>query len=313
MKKTELLTNIGRTFNNIGFSLKKHSPEILITAGVIGTVVSTVMACKATTKLSDILDDAKDTINDIHNYVENPDELPEGKEYTVEDSKKDLTITYVQTGLKIAKLYAPAIALGTLSLGCVITSNNVLRKRNAALAAAYAAVDKGFKEYRSRVVERFGEKVDYELQHNIKAKQIEETVTDEKGKEKKVKKAVEVVDPNTFSPYTKFFDASSRCWEKDPEYNLMFLRATQKYFNDRLIAKGRVFLNEILEYLDIPVTKEGQVVGWTYDKTKEEQDGDGFIDFGIYETNRANCDFVNGLEPVILLNFNVEGNVWANM
>ena len=315
MKKAELLSNVSRTFNNLGFKFKKHSPEILIVAGVVGTVVSTVMACKATTKLGDILEEAKDTVDTIHDYVEHPEELPEGKEYTVEDSKKDLAVTYLQTGLKVAKLYAPAIALGALSIGCIVTSNNVLRKRNAALAAAYATIDKGFKEYRNRVVERFGADVDRELQYNIKAKQVEEKVVDEKGKEKTGTKTVEVVDPNTISPYAKFFDAKSRCWEKDPEYNLMFLRAAQKYFNDRLVARGRVFLNEVLEYLDIEQTKEGQIVGWVYDKTlsKDEQDGDGFIDFGIYETNVANRDFVNGLEPVILLNFNCEGNVWENM
>ena len=36
--------------------LKKHSPEILVMAGIAGTVVSAVLACKATTKVAEILD-----------------------------------------------------------------------------------------------------------------------------------------------------------------------------------------------------------------------------------------------------------------
>lgn len=313
MKKTELLAKASRAFNKVGFKLQKHSPEILIVAGVVGTVTSAVLACKATTKLSEILDEARDTVDNIHNYVENPDELPEGQEYTVEDSKKDLAVTYLQTGVKIAKLYAPAIALGALSIGAIVTSNNVLRKRNAALAAAYATVDKGFKEYRSRVVDRFGTEVDHELLHNVKAKQIEETVVDEKGKEKKVKKTVEVIDPATISPYTKIFDRNSRSWEPDNDYNKLFLRSAEAYFTNRLISTGRVFLNEVLDHLDIPITKDGQIVGWVFDKTAADPEGDNYVSFNAREAYIENPDFPNGLEPVFILDFNCQGNVWADM
>ena len=55
MKKTAILAKIG-------FKLKKHSPEILIIAGIVGTVASTVMACKATTKLSAIMDKTPKTL-----------------------------------------------------------------------------------------------------------------------------------------------------------------------------------------------------------------------------------------------------------
>ena len=39
---------------------------------------------------------------------------------------------------------------------------------------AYTAVDKSFKDYRSRVVERFGEELDKELKYNIKHKNVAE-------------------------------------------------------------------------------------------------------------------------------------------
>ena len=117
--------------------------------------------------------------------IENPDKVNE--EYTQDDGNKDLAIVYTQTALKVAKVYAPAVILGGLSITAILTSKNILRKRNIALAAAYTAVDKSFKEYRGRVVERFGKELDKELRYNIKAKDVEETVTDEKGKD--VKKA----------------------------------------------------------------------------------------------------------------------------
>ena len=59
MKKFEIMNTMTRTFHKASFQFKKHSPEILIVAGVIGTVTSAVMACKATTKLNDILEESK--------------------------------------------------------------------------------------------------------------------------------------------------------------------------------------------------------------------------------------------------------------
>jgi len=310
MKKAELMTTLSSSFNKMGFKLKKHSPEILVVAGVVGTVVSAVMACKATTKVSDILEKTKEDINSIHNCAAN-ESLAE--EYTPEDVKKDLAIVYVQTGVKLAKLYAPAVALGALSLGSILASNNILRQRNVALAAAYATVDKGFKEYRNRVVERFGEEVDRELRHNIKAKKIEKIVIGEDGKEKKVKETIQVAEnPNTYSDYARFFDDGCTGWEKDSEYNLMFLRAQQQYANDKLRANGHLFLNEVYDMLGIPRTKAGQVVGWVYDA--ENPIGDNYVDFGIYDIHRETVrNFVNGYERTILLDFNVDGNIWDLM
>jgi hypothetical protein len=304
----KLANTVTTSLSKVGLTLKKHSPEILVVSGVIGVVTSTVLACRATTKVNAVLEKAKEDIETIHEVAENPEFA---EEYTVEDSKKDLAIVYAKTGLEVVKLYAPAVILGTLSITGILASNNILRKRNVALAAAYAAVDKGFKEYRNRVVDRFGEAVDRELAFNVKAQEIEETVVDEKtGKEKKVKKTVEVVGDLDVSPYAKFFDESCYYWEKDPELNLMFLRAKQQWANDLLRSRGWLFLNEVYESLDIDPTPVGQHAGWIYDP---EYDGDDFVDFGIYDTYRKGSrNFVNGIEPVILLNFNAH-NIYPLM
>lgn len=288
-----------------GFQLKKHSPEILVAAGVIGTIASAVIACKATTKISEILDKSKEDIDNIHKYM---DDKSLSEPYTQEDAKKDLIVVYAQTGIKLATLYAPAVILGILSLGSILASNNILRKRNAASAAAYAAVYKSFKEYRKRVAERFGEEIDRELRFNIKANQIEETIVDENGKEKTIPKTINVADPNAYSDYARFFDDGCTGWEKDSEYNLMFLRAEQNYANDRLKSRGYLFLNEVYERLGIPPTKAGQSVGWIYNP--KNPSGDNFVDFGLYNIDKEVVrNFVNGYERVILLDFNVDGNI----
>ncbi len=306
---TTITRNISQVSGRTGLLLRKHSPEILVVAGVIGTVTSAIMACKATTKVSAIMDDAKETINSVHTCASDP-KLKE--QYQEEDRKKDLTIVYVQTGVKLVKLYAPSVILGVISMGSMVASSHILKKRNMALAAAYATVDKGFKEYRGRVAERFGEDMDRELKYDIKAKEIEEAEIDKNGKEKSVKKTVNVVNPNEYSDYARFFDDGCTGWEKNPEYNLMFLKAQQNYANDMLVSRGHLFLNEVYDMLGIPRSKEGQVVGWIYNE--KNPIGDNFVDFGIFDAYRAvNRDFVNGYEPTILLDFNVDGNVWELM
>lgn len=282
--------------------VKKHSPEILMVAGAVGAVTSGVMACKATLKVNDILDETKQTIDTIHEAAETQDATV----YSEEDCKKDLTITYIQTGIKFVKLYGPSVLLGTLSLGAMFGSNIIMRRRNVALAAAYAVVDKGFKEYRSNVVERFGEKIDQELKHNIKAKVIETVTVDEDGTETTVTESVDIC--NGPSEFARYFDESSSAFLNSSEYNLTFLRDQESYANTKLKSQGYLFLNEVYRSLGLPETKAGQIVGWIYDE--KHPVGDNYVDFGIYNVNRPdNRDFVNGYGKAILLDFNVDGNI----
>ena len=295
-----------KTYKKVELKAIKHSPEILAGVGVVGVVGSLVMACKATTKLSDVLEESKEQLDKIKEVAADP---AYEEKYSQDDAKKDTTITYVQTAMKVTKLYAPSVILCASSLGCLLASNNILKKRNAALSAAYMTVDKSFKEYRKRVADRFGEEVEKEIRYNIKAEEI--TKVDENGNE--VTETVKIMDgtddPNSYSDYARFFDESCAAWQNDAEYNLTFLKAQQQYANDLLKAKGRLFLNEVYRMLGIDETKAGQVVGWVYNP--DNPTGDNFVDFGIYNMQRERVRaFVNGYEPNILLDFNVDGVIW---
>lgn len=300
MNKAELISKATLAFGKTKFKLQKYSPEILIVTGIIGTVVSAVMACKATLSVPEIVEEHKDALNEVH---ENPENLP------VEQVRKETAMVFVRTGAKFVKVYAPSVILGSLSIASILASNDILRKRNVALGAAYATLNQSFNEYRNRVIERFGDKVDKELKYGLRSKKVEMTEVDpETGKEKKKKETIEISNGVVASPYAKFFDESSRCWEKDAELNLMFLRREQAYWNDKLRARGYVFLNEVYERLDIPTTRAGQCVGWIYNP--DRPNGDNYIDFGMYDiTREPTREFVNGLERVILLDFNVDGAI----
>lgn len=311
MSKSELTMKVSRAFHRACLKTKKHSPEILVTAGVIGVVASAVMACKATTKIDTVLEKSKQDVERIRHsaelgHVEGTDEP-----YDAEDSKKDLATVYAKTGLNLAKLYAPSVALGSLSIIAILSSNNILRKRYSAAAAAYATVDACFKDYRKRVKERFGEGLDRELRYDIKAKEVEEVVVDENGNETVVKKTVEAPHLSQYDEYSRIFDDGCNGWTKDPEANKMFIMRQQQYANHQLQVNGHLFLNEVYDMFGFPRTKAGQIVGWVYN-TKGRQ-ADGFVDFGLFDDalkNDAKKNFINGDERSVILNFNVDGPIY---
>lgn len=311
MNKVQLFSGMSRSLHKAGFKVKKHSPEILAVAGTVGVVTSCVMACKATTKLSAIMEEKEAQKKMIVDYVD--DGKGYSEEYTEDDSKKDLAIINIQAGVKVAKLYGPAVTLGILSLSALLASNNILRKRNVALGAAYTAIERGFSDYRERVIERFGKELDKELRYNIKSSVVEETEVDENGKKKKVKKTVNVIDPNQIDDFSRIFYAGNTGYcDEDPFYTLKFLKDQQRYATERLEAEGFLFLNDVYEMLGFNRTKEGQYIGWIYDEKNPV--GDNFVDFGIYDIhNDANIRFVNGDEKAILLEFNHDGNILEKM
>ena len=303
--KQEIINKATRLLSSTQYQIKKHSPEILMVAGITGTIVGTVLACKATTKVSEIMEEKNKLVEDVHTCL-NDKEI----EYTEEDSKKDLTIIYAQTGVKLFKLYSPAIGVMILSFASIIAGHKVLKKRNVAIAAAYAAIDKGFKQYRKNVIEEFGESVDQQMRFGLKSKEVKKK--DKDGKT--VKETEYYIDPDSnpldnISEYARFFDATSNNFEKDPEYNMMFLRRQQDYANEMLKSRGHLFLNEVYDLLDIPRSRAGQVVGWVYDKDGNTK-GDNYVDFGLYRNDQGTRRFINGLEYNILLDFNVDGVIY---
>lgn len=300
-KLTKITQGISKFAGRKGLVIKKYSPEILLTVGIGGVIVSTVMACKATTKAEDILDEHKDIIDKI-NIVN--DEHGDTETYEITDYRKDLTVTYVQTGVKFVKLYGPSVTLGIVSIGCILGSHGIMKKRNVAIAAAYKAIETSFDNYRKRVIEEFGESKDYNFKHGIYSEEVTETITDEDGKKKKVKKTVQTVNPENGSEYARYFSKeTSKRWDESAEYNKSFLINAQNYANDMLRVRGHVFLNEIYDSLGFERSEAGAIVGWVKDM------GDGFIDFNLFDPD-GNIRFINGLDNSILLDFNVSGVIY---
>jgi hypothetical protein len=272
---------------------QKGSPKMLFAAGMVGMVGSTVLACRATLKMDEVVGEAKGKL-DMAKTLEHED-------YSEKDRQRDISLIYFQTSVKVARLYLPAVIVGGASIAALTYSHNILTRRNAALMAAYSALDKGFREYRTRVIAKYGEDEDRNLRYGTREIEVVDPETNKK-------QTVTRVAPGDPSIYAKFFDSYSTSWSKDPEYNLYFLKCQQNWANDLLHSRGHVFLNEVYDMLKLDRTKAGAVVGWILSKNGET---DNHISFGIFDgKTQVARDFVNGFEGAILLDFNVDGVIY---
>ena len=295
---------LSKAFNGViskvGFTFKKHSPEILVASGIAGLVGSAVWACINTQKLDNVQHRHKDSIELLEDDVDRGD-------ISEEDAKKEATKIYVHTSLSIAKLYGPPIALGVLSITSILASYGILHKRNVALAAAVSTLTQTFQDYRNRVIDKYGKDIDSELRFGTHEETVEEKITDENGKTKTLKKKIQVVDENfEGSEFAVIFDGKSREYNKNLEVSLAFLHLQERIANNMLITHGHLFWNEMLDKLDLPRTVAGQVCGWIFDPMDPRHDGDNYVKFNTQVLNRRT---ENGYEQIIVIDPNVDGNI----
>lgn len=256
---------------------KQNSPHIFFGLGLGSIVVGTILACRATLKLEKELDAFKAELETIN----------------VEDGKSAARI-YAKHAYILGKMYAPAVLVSGAGIGLLTKSHFQLTKRNRALTAAYAGLLQAFNEYRVRVRSVLGVDEELRLYTNAEVEKVKHdgrTVEDLK------------INPTTLGEFVRIFDESNIHFKKDAEWNMVFLRHNQEYFNHLLRVRHHVFLNEVLEELGFEHTQEGAIVGWVID-----DDTPNYIDFGFF-TGNANR-FVNGDERAVILDFNVNGVIW---
>ena len=304
---SKVSTSAAKFAGKAEFTIKKNSPEILLGAGIVGFVGTVVLACRATCRADEVLEFHRKKIKDIEDAKEIADADPEGEmSYDVEIYRQDKAIRYLKTTGNLAKLYAPTVAVGTLSLACILTSRNIMQKRYLGVVAAYNGLSAAFEEYRKRVRDEYGEGLDKHFRYGTTYEEL--PVYDENGKKTKEKEQVEKTETGMVmqtDDSCRFFDSSNPNWDKNPAFSMMWLRGQQNILNDILHTRGHVFLNEVYDALGFPHTPQGAVLGWI------DGEGDNCIDFGLYDQNKENVRrFVNGVDNVIMLEFNHDGVIW---
>lgn len=288
---------------------QKHSPTAMIAFGVVGVGASVVLACRATLKLSETLAEGEEHLKKVEVTVKEDGE----------EQKKASFNVQLQTAIKVVRLYAPSALLLTASLGAIAGSHLILRRRNAAITAAYAVVQKGFDDYRGRVRAELGDEKDLEFRWGVAEREVVEE--GEHGPEVKIirgldQKAIEqeILAGNTYARIfaPKHADGKENSnWSPIPNQNNYFIRMVLEHSRDKLQVDGHLFLSDVYDMLGFERTKASLQVGWVLQPQFDEngvQTNDGFVDFGLWSQGvHKGKEWVNGHPDAFLLDFNVDG------
>lgn len=275
---------VTRLAGRAGLVLSKHAPTILTAAGTAGFIGTTILASKATLKVEETVAEETALLVKVH-------EAHEAGKLEDKDALHDKVILYTRMTTKLAKLYAPALILGAASIVSLATGHGIMLKRNASLAAAYAAVDQAFKTYKKKVESKFGKEAVLDA--------LVSTPQEDLTKNELTMEAIAAVDG--VSPYGVIFDETNNNWSADEDLSMLHLKCQQQYANDILQTRGHIFLNEVYKMLGFPHTPAGAVTGWV------KGNGDDFVDFNIFEGTFEGEDDKGRTVTKWALDFNVDG------
>lgn len=153
------------------------------------------------------------------------------------------------------------------------------------------------------MTERFGDRVQSELEHGIKAVEVENKIVNEDGTEETIKSYMDEVD-GAHSPYDLIFDEMIDEWQPDAQYNKWHLAQVEDAASRRLRTQGYLFLNDVYRMIGrynsgaMIVKPEGQIVGWLYDPNNEN----------LHNCVKLGLDKMQGDRNVVL-HFNVDGPI----
>ena len=275
---------VTRLAGRAGLVLSKHAPTILTAAGTAGFIGTTILASKATLKVEETVAEETALLVKVH-------EAHDAGKLDDKDALHDKVILYTRMTTKLAKLYAPALILGAASIVSLATGHGIMLKRNASLAAAYAAVDQAFKTYKKKIESKFGKEAVLDA--------LVSTPQEDLTKDEMTLEAVTAVDG--VSPYGVIFDEDNVNWSADEDLAKLHLDCQQQYANDILQTRGHIFLNEVYKMLGFPHTPAGAVTGWV------KGQGDDFVDFNIFDGMFEGEDKNGRTVTKWALDFNVDG------
>lgn len=277
--------------------LKKHAPDILFGAGIVGMAGSIYLAVQAGKGHDAVALENELTMEETKKHVLH---MSSTGDYSETQAKQDLGRAWIDTAVNWAKLYGPAIGAFGLSAASLTMGHLQNKQRTASAVAAYTLLSKGFKDYRGRVIEKLGVEADEDFRFGKPDKVAYEEIDEVTGRTKKIK----MRKHTEAGGYAVTFDEYNINWRNEAHLNQYYLKAVQSQLNDRLRTWGHLFLNEVYDALSIDRIPEGQMVGWVYDDTV----GETFVDLGLFAP--MNQAFMDGLDPSCIIDPNVQGPIY---
>lgn len=303
MNITTIKSGVSLFIKKAQFFVRRNTPTLLTAGGIMATGAAIVTSSFAGVKAKDIIIDTKNNLEDIKKSIYNDEKT----------RNKDKLKVYMNATCRILKVYAPTLLLYSLSAGSMLSSTNIMKKRNAALAASYAAIQSQYLAYRDRVKAAIGEEAEAKVFDDIKKKKVKKI--DENGNE--IEEEIEEYGLEQ-DDYIYMFDETMPGWTKNTRYNLDTLIMYEDRLTSQLIRQGFLFMEDVWKLLGVERTQlsktqlqEARVVGWIYDR--DIPNGDNRVSFGLRNadgslTQRAK-DMLRRGDPGVLLVFNPDGDI----
>lgn len=279
------MINLSSTFDKVVSYASRKAPDILLKMGIAGVLYGVYEACKETTELHEVIEDHEERKKEAEEVMS---PLP----------VKEVTKLYLRTGFNLVKLYGKSVATLTMSLGCILYSNKILKNRYVALSYAYIALDQSYKEYRRKVIDKYGEAIDLEFAHNAEVKKLKDGT------------AVVMNKPEN-SQFCLVFDETSGLFEKNLDMNLRVVNNAIAAAENKARATGTLRLYEFINYLQIPLTDNPKLnvishtLGFVYDENHPITDKIRIINHNVADLKND----PNRNEPVIVLQLKTDGNL----
>lgn len=251
--------SISRMASRSLLKLNANSPTILVVAGVVGLSATAVMAAKATRKIDPIIDAHKEERSAIGSVAKHDKVLRREQQTAILEM-------YYNTSLRLARVYGPTVAVGTISAASILCGHKILRTRHVATMVAYSGLQDQFLAYRDRVAKTLGESAERDIYNGAHGEWVEDP--DHKG-EYKLQPVFEEQSTAYLRPW---FDELNDNWRDDPASNYLFLKGVQTHMDNLLQVRGHVFLSEVYDALRIPRTADSIVNGWVYRPNNRDVD-----------------------------------------
>lgn len=213
-----------------------NSPTILTAAGVMGTVTTAYLAGRASFTAADMIRLKEATEEERGILTEDPREL----------LKERIELVW--------KLYVPALATGAASVACILGANHIGSRRAAGLAAATTIIERSFDEYKTKVIDKLGERKEEAIRTEIAQERVQQT-------------EIQDVDMYDLDQGVLCFDSFSARYFRSTVEDI---RSAINTINNQINHDGYACLGDLYRHLDIPPTQYSDLVGWNSDRLIEE-------------------------------------------
>lgn len=205
-------------------AIVKNSPKILTGCAVSGVIGTVIFAVKATPKAQIVLEEKR-------------------REYEGE-------MPWYEQAKAVVPVYIPTLAMGGITIGCIIGAMAIASKRNAVLASLYSASELALKNYQQKVVETIGER----KEHEVRAAMAKDEM---------------MSNPVSHANVIETGYGGELCYDElSGRYfysSMDRLRRAENTVNRKIISEMWVSLNEFYSEIGLESIELGKDVGWNVD------------------------------------------------